>query len=55
MTQKNSISQDRIANIEKITILEDLIKCSICLEIIYISYEYKVYLFDKDCINEWLK
>ena len=54
MTQKNSISQDRIANIEKITILEDLIKCSICLEIICKPYEYEVCgnLFSEDCINE---
>ena len=53
VTEKNSISQDRIANTEKITILEDLIKCS--LEIIYKPYEYKVCLFGKDCINERLK
>ena len=50
VTQKNSISKDRIANTEKITIIEDLIKCSICK-----SYEYKVCLFGKDWINEWLK
>ena len=38
VTQKNGISRDRIANTEKITIIEDLIKCSICLEIICKSY-----------------
>ena len=50
MIEKNSISKDRIANTEKITIIEDLIKYWICK-----SYECKVCLFDKDCINEWLK
>ena len=50
MTEKNSTSKDRIANTDKITIIEDLIKRSICK-----SYEYKVCLFGKDCINEWLK
>ena len=57
VTQKNGISQDRIANTEKITIIEDLIKCSICLEIICKPYEYEVCgsLFCEDCIKEWLK
>ena len=57
VTQKNGISPDRIANTEKITIIEDLIKCSICLEIISKPYECDVCgsLFYKDCINEWLK
>jgi hypothetical protein len=57
VTQKNGISRDRIANTEKITIIEDLIKCSICLEIICKPYECEVCgsLFCEDCINEWLK
>jgi hypothetical protein len=46
VTQKNSISQDRKANTEKITIIEDLIKCS--LEIIYKPYECEVCLYFKD-------
>ena len=47
MTQKNSISQERITNTEKITILEDLIKCLICLEIICKPYKYKNVYFVK--------
>jgi hypothetical protein len=47
VTQKNSISKDRIANSEKITILEDLIKCLICLEIICKPYKYKNVYFVK--------
>ena len=42
MTQKNSIPQDRKANTEKITIIEDLIKCS--LEIIYKPYECDMFI-----------
>ena len=34
---------------------EDILKSSKCLEIIYKPYYYKVCLFGKDCINEWLK
>ena len=46
VTQKNSISKDRKANTEKITIIEDLIKCS--LEIICKLYVCEVCLFCKD-------
>ena len=46
VTQKNGISRDRIANTEKITIIEDLIKCS--LEIICKLYVCEVCLFCKD-------
>ena len=39
MTQKNSIPYRRMVTAEKITIIEELIKCLICLEIICKSYE----------------
>ena len=57
VTQKNGISRDRIANTDKISIIEDLIKCSICLEIVCKPYECEVCgsLFCEACINEWLK
>ena len=51
---KNGISRDRIANTDKISIIEDLIKCSICLEIVCKPYECEVCgsLFCEACINE---
>ena len=55
--QKNGIPKERILNYNKILIIEDLVKCSICLEILCKPYECEVCgsLFCEDCINEWLK
>lgn len=57
VTQKNGIPKERITNIDKIAIIEDLVKCSICLEIICKPFECEVCgsLFCEDCINDWLK
>ena len=55
--KKNIITKERIINYNEIKIIIDLIKCSICLEIIYKPYECEICgsLFCKNCINEWLK
>ena len=55
--QKNGIPKERIINYNQILIIEDLVKCSICLEILCKPYECEVCgsLFCEDCINEWLK
>ena len=55
--QKNGIPKERILNYNQILIIEDLVKCSICLEILCKPYECEVCgsLFCEDCINEWLK
>ena len=55
--QKNGIPKERILNYNKILIIEDLVKCSICLEILCKPYECEICgsLFCEDCINEWLK
>ena len=57
VTQNKGISLDRIANPDEITVIEELIKCSICLEILCKPYECEVCgnLFCEYCINEWLK
>ena len=34
VVQKNGISRERVVNVEQIAIIEDLIKCSICLDIL---------------------
>ena len=38
-TVKSGIPKERVQNIEKISVIEDLIKCSICLEILSNPYE----------------
>jgi len=55
--QKNGIPKERIINYKQILIIEDLVKCSICLEILCKPYECEVCgsLFCEDCINEWIK
>ena len=55
--QKNGIPKERILNYNKILIIEDLVKCSICLEILCKPFECEICgsLFCEDCINEWLK
>lgn len=57
VVQKNGISRERVVNVEQIAIIEDLIKCSICLDILSKPYECEVCgsLFCEDCINDWLK
>lgn len=57
VVQKNGLSIDRVVNQDKIGIIQDLIKCSICLEILCKPYECDVCgsLFCEDCINDWLK
>ena len=56
VTQKNGISRERVINSSQITIIEDLIKCSICLEILCKPYECEICgsLFCEDCIAEWI-
>ncbi len=55
--QRNGIPKERIVNLEEIKIIESLIKCAICLDIINKPYECGICgsLFCEDCINEWLK
>lgn len=57
VVQKNGISRERVVNAEQIVIIEDLIKCSICLDILSKPYECEICgsLFCEDCINDWLK
>lgn len=54
--QKNGIPKERIINYNQILIIEDLVKCSICLEILCKPYECEICgsLFCEDCIQEWL-
>ena len=54
--QKNGIPKERIINYDQILIIEDLVKCSICLEILCKPYECEICgsLFCEDCIQEWL-
>ena len=54
---KAGIPKDRVKNCEQISILEELIKCSICLEILSKPYECETCgsLFCEDCINEWIR
>ena len=54
--EKNGIPKERITNYNEILIIEDLVKCSICLEILCKPKECEVCgsLFCEDCINEWL-
>jgi hypothetical protein len=57
VTTKSGISKERIKNIEKIALIEELIKCSICLEILNNPYECDSCgtLFCEDCIKDWIK
>ena len=57
VTQRNGITRGRIVNLEEINIIEPLIKCAICLEILNKPYECGICgsLFCEDCINEWIK
>ena len=57
LVQKNGIPQERVVNLDKIDIIEPLIKCSICLDYLSKPYECEICgsLFCQDCINDWLK
>ena len=57
ITSKSGISKERIQNIDKIGLIEDLIKCSICLEILNKPYECETCgtLFCDECINDWIR
>ncbi len=57
VSTKSGICKDRIKNIEQIALIEDLIKCSICLEILNKAYECDSCgtLFCEDCINDWIR
>ena len=50
------ISLTRIHNRDKIQIFEDLVKCSICFELLNIPYECETCgsLFCEACINSWI-
>jgi hypothetical protein len=57
LNTKSGIPRDRIKNSDKITLIEDLIKCSICLEILSKPFECETCgsLFCEDCINDWIR
>ena len=57
LTKKSGISRNRILNIEKISLIEELIKCAICNEILDKPYECENCgaLFCEECINDWIK
>ena len=57
IVQKSGISKERVVNLEQVEVIAELIKCSICLEILCKPYECEVCgsLFCEDCINDWLK
>lgn len=54
---KSGICKDRIQNLDQIVLIEELIKCSICLEILSRPYECESCgtLFCEDCINDWVR
>ena len=57
MKSHGGISPDRIVNIETLQVIEDLLKCPICLNFLNNPYECEVCggLFCEDCIHAWLK
>ena len=57
ITKKSGINRNRILNIDKITLIEELIKCAICNEILDKPYECENCgaLFCEECINDWIK
>ncbi len=57
MKSHGGISPDRIVNIETLQVIEDLLKCPICLNFLNNPYECEVWggLFCEDCIHAWLK
>ena len=57
VTARSGIPKERIVNFDKIEIIKELVKCSICLEILSKPYECEICgsLFCEDCITDWLK
>lgn len=57
VVQKNGISMERVVNLQNIEIIQDLIKCSICLDILCKPYECEICgsLFCEDCIKDWTR
>ena len=57
LNTKTGVSKERVINSDKIIVIEDLIKCSICLEILAKPYECETCgtLFCEDCINDWVR
>ena len=57
VTPKNGIMKERIVNVDEIKVIEELIKCSICLELLNKPFECRSCgsLFCEDCIQNWLK
>ena len=55
--KKYGINKERLININKISLIEELIKCSICNEIVYKPFECEncCSLFCEECINDWIK
>lgn len=56
LLEKKKICFKRIVNLEKVQILEELIQCSICYELLDNPYECECCgsLFCEECINDWL-
>ena len=54
---KGGISQNRIENLDSLQIIEELLKCPICLNFLNNPYECELcgVLFCEDCIKKWLK
>ena len=57
LTKKSGIDRSRILNLEKISLIEELIKCTICNEVLDkpLECENCGALFCEECINDWAK
>ena len=57
LTKKTGIDRARILNLEKINLIEELIKCAICNEVLDkpLECENCGALFCEECINDWVK
>ena len=57
MKSHGGITPDRIVNMETLQVIEDLLKCPICLNFLNNPYECELCggLFCEDCIQAWLK
>ena len=55
--KKYGINKERLININKISLIEELIKCTICNEVLDKPYECENCgaLFCEECINDWAK
>ena len=54
---RGGISYDRIINLNKLELIDELIKCPICFNYLNNPYECELCggLFCEDCIQDWLK